>query len=38
MKIKLDENLSRNLKEPLLQLGHDTLTAAEEGLLGQPDT
>ncbi len=37
MKIKLDENLSRHLKEPLLRLGHDVSTALEEGLLGKVD-
>jgi len=35
--IKLDENLSRHLKERLLPLGHDVSTAFEEGLLGKPD-
>jgi predicted nuclease of predicted toxin-antitoxin system len=35
--IKLDENLSRHLKGSLLQAGHDTATAFEEGLLGKPD-
>ena len=38
MKIKLDENLSRYLKEALSQLGHDVSTALEEGLLGKVDT
>ena len=37
MKLKLDENPSRHLKEKLVLLGHDVATAAEEGLLGQPD-
>jgi len=37
MKLKLDENLSRHLKPRLAQMGHDVLTAADEGLLGQPD-
>jgi predicted nuclease of predicted toxin-antitoxin system len=37
VKIKLDENLSRHLKDPLLQLGHDVTTALEEGLLGKVD-
>jgi predicted nuclease of predicted toxin-antitoxin system len=37
VKIKLDENLSRHLKDPLLQLGHDVSTAVEEGLLGKVD-
>jgi len=38
MKIKLDENLSRHLKPLVSSLGHDVATAADEGLLGQPDT
>jgi predicted nuclease of predicted toxin-antitoxin system len=38
MRIKLDENLSRHLKPFLNDLGHDTLTAADEGLLSRPDT
>ena len=38
MKIKLDENLSRRLKGPLSDLGHDVSTAEEEGLLSQPDS
>ena len=37
MKIKIDENLSRHLKDPLVQLGHDVFTALEEGLLGKVD-
>ena len=37
VKLKLDKNLSRHLKPVLLQLGHDTETAAEEGLLSGPD-
>jgi predicted nuclease of predicted toxin-antitoxin system len=37
VKIKLDENLSRHLKDPLLQLGHDVSTALQEGLLGKVD-
>jgi hypothetical protein len=37
VKIKLDENLSRHLKGPLTQLGHDVSTALEEGLLGKID-
>ena len=32
MKIKLDHNLSPYLKEILNELGHDTMTADEEGL------
>lgn len=38
MKLKLDENLSRHLKPLLIARGHDTLTAADENLLSQPDT
>ena len=38
MKLKLDENLSRHLKPVLTALGHDVLTAADEGLLSRPDT
>jgi len=38
MKLKLDENLSRHLKPVLTALGHDALTAADEGLLSRPDT
>ena len=37
MNIKLDENLSRHLKERLLPLGHNASTAGEEGLLGKVD-
>ena len=37
MKIKLDENLSRNLKTALLDAGHEPSTAADENLLGKPD-
>jgi predicted nuclease of predicted toxin-antitoxin system len=37
VKIKLDENLSRHLKVPLSQRGHDVSTALEEGLLGKID-
>jgi predicted nuclease of predicted toxin-antitoxin system len=32
MKIKLDHNLSPYLADILIELGHDTLTANEEGL------
>ncbi len=38
LKIKLDENLSRHLKPTLVGEGHDTVTAADEGLLGRSDT
>jgi predicted nuclease of predicted toxin-antitoxin system len=38
MKLKLDENLSRRLQPILQALSHDVTTAADEGLLSQPDT
>lgn len=38
MKLKLDENLSRHLKPVLIELQHDTVTTADEGLLSRPDT
>jgi len=38
MKLKLDENLSRYLKPVLSSLEHDVTTAADEGLLSEPDT
>jgi len=38
VKFKLDENISRHLKSPLQQLGHDVHTVEDEGLLGHPDT
>ena len=38
MKFKLDENLSRHLKQGLEALKHDVMTVADEGLLSQPDT
>lgn len=37
MKIKLDENLSRHLKQDLSAEGHDVCTAFDEGLLGKSD-
>ncbi|MBI2335612.1 MAG: DUF5615 family PIN-like protein [Deltaproteobacteria bacterium] len=37
MKLKLDENISRHLKPILQKLNHDVMTAADEGLLSQPD-
>jgi predicted nuclease of predicted toxin-antitoxin system len=37
VKLKLDENLSRHLKPLLQSLGHDVLTVADEGLIGQAD-
>ena len=36
--MKLDENLSRRLKDNLRFLEHDVSTAADEKLLGQPDS
>jgi hypothetical protein len=38
VKLKLDENLSRHLKQALSSLQHDVATAAEQGLLSKPDT
>jgi predicted nuclease of predicted toxin-antitoxin system len=38
MRIKLDENLSRHLKAALVEAGHQVSTAADENLLGKPDT
>jgi predicted nuclease of predicted toxin-antitoxin system len=38
VKLKLDENLSRHLKDILGMLQHDVITAADENLLSQPDT
>jgi len=37
MKLKFDENLSRHLTPTLIGLGHDVLTAADEGLLSRLD-
>jgi len=37
VKLKLDENLSRQLEGPISQQGHDVSTALEEGLLGKVD-
>lgn len=37
MNLKLDENLSRHLRKSLSALGHDVTTAADQGLLSQPD-
>lgn len=37
MKLKLDENLSRYLKPSLSAHRHEVTTAADEGLLAQPD-
>lgn len=37
VKIKLDENLSRHLKGPLAQEGHEVATAEGEDLLGKSD-
>ena len=38
MKLKLDENLSRHLKQILSALNNDVTTAAEQGLLSKLDT
>ena len=38
MRLKLDENLSRLLKDRLRVLSHDVQTVADEGLLSQPDS
>ena len=38
MRLKLDENLSRHLKQILSDLQHDATTAAEEDLLAKSDT
>ena len=38
MKVKLDENLSRYLKDILTALRYDVQTAAEQGLLSKSDT
>ena len=37
MRLKLDENLSRHLASALAPLGHDVSSAADEGLLSEPD-
>jgi predicted nuclease of predicted toxin-antitoxin system len=37
IKIKLDESISRHLKQHLQQEGYDVFTAVEEGLLGKSD-
>ncbi len=37
MRIKLDENLSRYLQQDLAAEGHQSSTAADEGLLGRTD-
>ncbi len=37
MKIKLDENISRRLKEHLEKEGHNVFTAEEQDLLGKSD-
>jgi predicted nuclease of predicted toxin-antitoxin system len=34
---KLDENLSLELKEPLIVAGHDVATASDQGLQGARD-
>lgn len=37
LKIKLDENLSRHLAQPIRDLGHDVDTVLDENLSGRPD-
>ena len=37
MRLKLDENMPGLLTETLRSSGHDVHTAADEGLLGEPD-
>jgi predicted nuclease of predicted toxin-antitoxin system len=37
MRLKLNENLSRHLKDRLSRLGHEVATAADEGLLSKQD-
>lgn len=37
MKIKLDENVHGDVRDALVDLGHDATTAREEGLGGRPD-
>lgn len=37
MKLKLDENLSRHLKQRVSAFGHDVTSSADEGLLSKPD-
>ena len=38
MKLKLDENLSRHLKQRLSAFQHNVVTTADQDLLSQPDT
>ncbi|MGH9432693.1 MAG: DUF5615 family PIN-like protein [Terriglobia bacterium] len=38
MRLKLDENLPRSLKEKLRALEHDVRTVEDENLLSRPDT
>jgi|SRR5262245_11413819 len=38
MKIKLDQNLSQNLRDELTRLKHDVDTVLAEGLSGAPDS
>ena len=38
MKVKIDENLPREVADLFRQAGHDTVTVDEEGLGGKPDT
>ena len=38
LRLKLDENLSRHLREPIANLGHDVDTVLDEKLGGAPDS
>ena len=38
MKIKLDQNISRHVREVLERLDHEVDTVVDEGLSGSPDT
>ncbi len=37
MRLKLDENITVVAKDPLVTLGHDVDTVADEDLVGRPD-
>jgi predicted nuclease of predicted toxin-antitoxin system len=37
IRLKLDENLSRRLKDEIAALGYDAVTAGDERLLGRSD-
>jgi predicted nuclease of predicted toxin-antitoxin system len=38
MKFKIDENLPFEIKNLLIQAGHDALTVKDQDLIGKPDT